>query len=209
MSTWVFGDVHGCYDDFIHLLSHPEIKEEDTVILIGDIIDRGPDSFKMIKWAMENVENGGKYQMICGNHEDNVIDEFCRIAKIYGKEALDRIPIEMMDSGYGFEIRAYEAGFKTVGSILPIVHWFSSLPLVVLREATGPGGEQRKYVIAHAWYALGCSRDTVFWYRDVDPYTDRLAADYKPSEGERLIHGICCGYSRFTGGMPWIGSRLP
>ena len=69
MATWVIGDIHGCYNEFMALLSSPLIKEDDTIILIGDIIDRGPDSLKMLKWAIENVTSDGRFQMICGNRE--------------------------------------------------------------------------------------------------------------------------------------------
>jgi hypothetical protein len=73
MATWVVGDIHGCYDDCMKLLSRPEIDKRDRIILIGDIIDRGPDSYKMICWAMKHISQTGRYQMICGCCIDNMI----------------------------------------------------------------------------------------------------------------------------------------
>lgn len=49
MATWVIGDVHGCYNEFLKLIHNEEIKDTDTIILIGDIIDRGSDSYKMLQ----------------------------------------------------------------------------------------------------------------------------------------------------------------
>ena len=45
MATWVVGDIHGMFEAFMKLLEYSEIKKDDTVILIGDIIARGPDSY--------------------------------------------------------------------------------------------------------------------------------------------------------------------
>ena len=67
---YVIGDVHGCYEDCMRLIK--KIEREDNYarfIFIGDVIDRGPDSVKMLRWCMEHVKEGGKYQMLMGNHE--------------------------------------------------------------------------------------------------------------------------------------------
>ena len=67
---YVIGDVHGCYEECMRLIK--KIEREDNYarfIFIGDVIDRGPDSVKMLRWCMEHVKEGGKYQMLMGNHE--------------------------------------------------------------------------------------------------------------------------------------------
>ena len=145
MATWVVGDIHGCYETFMSLLENPEIREDDTIILIGDIIDRGPDTLKMIKWAMDNISENGKYQMICGNHEDNVINDYNRVKAFYDEGRLSdssspmetmnkRIPFENVDilklnCHYDFDSYMEGFGYKTVGSVKHIIDWFRSLPL--------------------------------------------------------------------------------
>lgn len=60
---YVIGDVHGCYDDFIALLKKIEEKDKDAqIILVGDLIDRGPKSQEMLLWAMENITVNGWYK---------------------------------------------------------------------------------------------------------------------------------------------------
>lgn len=68
---YVIGDIHGCYDEFKELTTR--ILKSDSkaqFILVGDIIDRGPKTWEMLNWAMENVNRpGSRYKMIMGNHE--------------------------------------------------------------------------------------------------------------------------------------------
>ena len=56
--TIIVGDVHGCIDEFdelVNLVSYD--KTRDRLILLGDLIDRGPDSVAVVKRAREmNLE---------------------------------------------------------------------------------------------------------------------------------------------------------
>ncbi len=183
MATWVVGDIHGCYTRFMKLLSMPIIEPDDRIILIGDIIDRGPESYKMIQWAMEHITEDGKYQMICGNHEDDIINCYNYCCREYSCE--DDLDISALTCTYDFDDYMFEAGFETVASIKPIVDWFSSLPLYKKVSIKG----KQDYIIAHAWYGPKLSRDDILWYRDVSDYTGTLTDDYVPERGEILIHG--------------------
>ncbi len=71
MGTYVIGDIHGCYEEFIALVEKIE-KQDPTAyfILVGDIIDRGPDTIKMLRWAMDYCNKpDGEFELILGNHE--------------------------------------------------------------------------------------------------------------------------------------------
>lgn len=192
MATWVVGDIHGCYTRFMKLLSMPDIKPDDCIILIGDIIDRGAESYKMIQWAMEHVTEDGKYQMICGNHEDNIINDYncCHRRFLKGWcspsiQSMDDFDISALDCTYDFVSYMSEAGFNTVASVKPIVDWFSSLPLYKKVSIK----DKQDYIIAHAWYGPNLNRDDILWYRDINNYTNALTNDYIPEHEEILIHG--------------------
>jgi predicted phosphodiesterase len=58
------GDVHGCADEFEELLEALELEPKDRVIQVGDLINRGPDSHRVLKLAREY-----KVEAILGNHE--------------------------------------------------------------------------------------------------------------------------------------------
>ena len=38
---YVCGDIHGQYDDYIQILEQIDLKDDDTLYIIGDAIDRG------------------------------------------------------------------------------------------------------------------------------------------------------------------------
>ncbi|MGN1156163.1 MAG: metallophosphoesterase, partial [Agathobacter sp.] len=43
MSTFIFGDLHGCYDEFSKLLEKVKFSESsDELLFTGDLIGRGP-----------------------------------------------------------------------------------------------------------------------------------------------------------------------
>ena len=199
MATWVVGDVHGCYSTFKNLLKNEEIKEEDTIILIGDIIDRGPDSVKMLKWAMQNITDDGKYQMVCGNHEDNIIHDFKQVENRFNSgyfadnkniKSLNDLDVITLDTHYDFTSYMYCKGYETVESVRPFIEWFAKLPLYKKITVTTPAGTEQKYVIAHAWYNEKMTRDDILWYRDVDSWSEKLDRyDYEGKDGEILIHG--------------------
>ena len=70
MGTYVVGDLHGCFDEWITFKESIEEFDSDAVfILVGDIIDRGAQEKEMYDWCETNVSKNGKYQMVIGNHE--------------------------------------------------------------------------------------------------------------------------------------------
>lgn len=66
MNTYVMSDIHGCYDTFISLLKKIKFADNDQLILAGDYIDRGLQSFEMLRW-LENAPDN--VLLIKGNHD--------------------------------------------------------------------------------------------------------------------------------------------
>ena len=66
--TLVIGDIHGCLDALKTLEEFVGFCAADTIITLGDYIDRGPDSKGVIDWL---IDRRGKYNLItlAGNHE--------------------------------------------------------------------------------------------------------------------------------------------
>ena len=50
MSTYVISDIHGCYNEFLSMLEKIYFSESDNLVLAGDYIDRGKQSYEMLKW---------------------------------------------------------------------------------------------------------------------------------------------------------------
>ena len=58
------GDVHGCHVEFEELINKLDLKSTDRVILLGDLVNRGPNSSKVIALAREYAR-----MSLLGNHE--------------------------------------------------------------------------------------------------------------------------------------------
>ena len=43
---FVVGDIHGHFETMRHALAELKIDERDRVFSLGDLVDRGPDSFQ-------------------------------------------------------------------------------------------------------------------------------------------------------------------
>jgi serine/threonine protein phosphatase 1 len=58
------GDIHGCHAEFSELLDLLELKSGDRLVLLGDLVNRGPNSTKVIDLA----KAAGSISLL-GNHE--------------------------------------------------------------------------------------------------------------------------------------------
>jgi serine/threonine protein phosphatase 1 len=65
----VMGDVHGQYEKMLNVLSLCEYQpSNDRLILLGDYVDRGPDSRRVVSEVLRLVQLGAI--ALYGNHED-------------------------------------------------------------------------------------------------------------------------------------------
>lgn len=62
-------DIHGYYEHFQKMLEKINFSDNDTLYILGDIIDRGPDVLKVVNYVM----NAKNIKMILGNHEHMMI----------------------------------------------------------------------------------------------------------------------------------------
>ena len=68
MSTYAIGDIHGCLSALKAIFNHARINEDDTVVFMGDYVDRGPDSKGVLDWLIEN-KYLYNFKFLLGNHE--------------------------------------------------------------------------------------------------------------------------------------------
>lgn len=77
MNYFVIGDVHGCYYTFKNMITKHWKKESEVLIQLGDIIDRGKNSPKMVQLARQLcTDYPGQAIFLKGNHEFEMIDHF-------------------------------------------------------------------------------------------------------------------------------------
>lgn len=80
MRVYAIGDVHGCDAEFARLLERIDADHagraplRQIIILLGDLVDRGPDSAGVVQRAMELAQSGRDVRLIAGNHEELLLD---------------------------------------------------------------------------------------------------------------------------------------
>lgn len=171
--TFVIGDIHGCAATLRRLVEnalHP--SPADHVYLLGDLIDRGPDSKGVLDFIFELRKRGVQVDSIRGNHE-----EMCLQA------CTDHYYMELWSANGGLAaLASFEA--DSPGDIPGLYRDFlSSLPTHILLD---------DFVIVHA----GLNFDAQ------DPFADTTAmlwtrshlVDRRRTGGRRLI----CGHTPVT-----------
>jgi len=58
------GDIHGCHQEFAELLARLAPGKDDRIVLLGDLVNRGPDSCRVLDLAREH-----RCFALLGNHE--------------------------------------------------------------------------------------------------------------------------------------------
>lgn len=82
------------YDKFLELLNIINLKEEDTLYVLGDILDRGPNPIKVLKKLM------GMPNVICivGNHEIMALECLEFLSKEITDTSLEELDKEMLEN---------------------------------------------------------------------------------------------------------------
>ena len=66
-NTYAIGDIHGCYATFLRLLTQIQFNpQQDKLWLVGDLVNRGPDSAAVLRWAMRHDDC---VVAVLGNHD--------------------------------------------------------------------------------------------------------------------------------------------
>ena len=70
---YVVGDVHGGKRTFQALISKLQLRHRDRLYLLGDYIDRGPDSCGVLDVIIALLDAGYDVRPLLGNHEDMLL----------------------------------------------------------------------------------------------------------------------------------------
>lgn len=192
MATYCVGDIHGMYDKYRELLRRLELKPDDTLYVLGDMVDRGPNPMKVVLDLMERPNAVA----LAGNHDLLA----CIFLKklIHGGRAEDLTEDSMADilswSADGGSTTLKEFRELPIPQRQAVVEWLGELPVYEEVEAGG-----KSFVLVHAGFGESFSPE-----RPLDSYdfTDYLMA--RPDYGKvyfpdrylvtghtptRLIHG--------------------
>ncbi len=141
------GDIHGCHQEFAELLSLLQLTPIDRLILLGDLVNRGPDSHKVIELARAN-----RAVSVVGNHELRLLkyrrtgDE--RVLKPHDHLTLAQLTASDWEYLEAMKLTIEEPALNTVfvhGGFLPNEPWQRQPAEVVTRiQVIDRDGQPRK-----------------------------------------------------------------
>jgi len=103
---FAIGDIHGCYDRLTTLMGKIPIDgSRDTLVFIGDYIDRGPNSVEVVDYLIQLKNRVPGTIFLKGNHED-MLDKFLNGADRFnyllngGQQTLDSYLTKSVESEF-------------------------------------------------------------------------------------------------------------
>lgn len=89
MTRWAIGDVQGCMTSLERLLARIAFDPaRDHVWLVGDLVNRGPRSLDVLRWA---VGLGDRVTAVLGNHDLHLLGRVAGTAKAKKRDTLDEV----------------------------------------------------------------------------------------------------------------------
>ncbi len=71
---FVIPDIHGCCKTFKKLIKKIKLQKTDKLYLLGDYIDRGPDSAGVVDYILSLQKNNFQVFPLRGNHEQDILN---------------------------------------------------------------------------------------------------------------------------------------
>lgn len=98
MATYAIGDIQGCFDSFQALLRGIGFREaDDRLWLAGDLVNRGPKSLEVLRWARAHDE---RVTAVLGNHD---LHALARAAGVLPKKKNDTLA-KLLEASDGAEL---------------------------------------------------------------------------------------------------------
>ena len=89
MSTWVVGDIQGCWRSLLRLLGDIRFDAtRDRLWLAGDLVNRGPSNVEILRWARAQ---GDAVTTILGNHDLKLLARASGVSKAGKLDTLDDV----------------------------------------------------------------------------------------------------------------------
>lgn len=164
LKKYVISDIHGCFYTFQELLHKIGLSKDDELYLLGDFINRGPNSKLVIDNIIYLKSQGYNITTLKGNHEEMVFDS---------------IELEGWTSGAEETLRSFN--IKHLNQLdKKYIKWFSNLKSAYIDD---------HFIFVHAGLNFE-NRDpfedtkSIFWIQDW-----YKSINYRWLNDRKIIHG--------------------
>jgi hypothetical protein len=169
----VVGDVHGCFDELRRLIDKAKVGGGEEVTLVGDLVNKGPDSIGVVRFCRENG-----IAAVLGNHDDYLLR--CIAARRRGSdkefsEGVRKIAKKISDEDAAW-LRALPLWTRIPGQRAVVVHAGMvpgrALPdqkrenLLTMRSVRDDGSGSKKIDDGEPWGKLHRGPSHVFFGHD-------------------------------------------
>ncbi|AQW88615.1 putative serine/threonine protein phosphatase [Erwinia phage pEa_SNUABM_50] len=208
-NVYIIGDIHGNFDLFQKTLHEIGITDDDVLISVGDLVDRGRNNAKML-FEFLNKENR---HMVLGNHEDMMMrgrtsrEWYFNWLQNGGQTTLDEIGAPgidhfctlLEDVPHLIEVnhRGYKLGIAHAG----IPHYPSINDWETIKQWTEDNGEYR--------YQLLWDRDAIQMARYDFELSEKEKLERIVAGVDYVIHGHTGVPHKFAfGNRVWIDTQF-
>lgn len=193
---YVCSDVHGCGERFYKLIERINLKDTDTLHILGDLIDRNPDGIELLKYVMshENIK------LLMGNHEEFMYSYLVNLNVLGKLDTKDNFP-------YNIWLSSNNGGMETLKKFAEepievkeeIIKYLSELPLIINCEVNG-----KKFHLSHAGTFQGAVDKNVWYVSDVSKSKREAIVWYCPYRNDTYLPEYCYpdGYTSIIGHVP-------
>ena len=181
-NLYLMSDVHGYFIPFLQILEKIRFEDADRMVILGDLVAKGPDSLGLLRFVMEHKN----ILALRGNHEQ-------RLLQYFGTDRAAGIPDSTMRSwvaGDGAGIIRQMNMLSETGR-RKVLEFIGTMPLWEVMEICG-----RKYVLVHGAPDDEMKKELLAVQKD--PGGKRKTADYdvllnryeSPDSDNRLPAGM-------------------
>ena len=95
---YIVSDLHGCYDLYMKLIERIDLQAEDTLYILGDLVDRGDKPMEILL----DISNRDNVVALCGNHDHEArifLNKYASGKKSYSVKFVEAFNLWLEDGG--------------------------------------------------------------------------------------------------------------
>ncbi|MCU0447101.1 MAG: serine/threonine protein phosphatase [Microscillaceae bacterium] len=174
-NRWVIADIHGCLKTLQALVAKLAIKPSDQLFFLGDYIDRGPDSARVVDFILDLEAQNNQVYALRGNHEQSLLEEWQFYSQTKLLKNLDTF-IDTCDINNALNLLDENGRLKT-----KYEHFFKQLPYYFDLE---------DYYLVHAGFDFSCpiplrAYEEMLWIRGFSEQN----LSYQQTNQRRIVVG--------------------